>query len=176
MPDVVVGTAWLASGQSNMEFPLQAATGGETEIAHSRNPRLRQFHVEKAVRFEPADDCHGKWVLAAPETAGDFTAVGYYFGKRLQAALDRPVGIINASWGGTFSEAWTSIDAINRAESLGEAEEARRKARAEYPGPETGFRNRIRRMAAGEPPRRQALAPAPSFLPANKFLPHDGPA
>jgi len=137
--DVVVGAVWLASGQSNMEFMLKTSSGADDEIAKSRNPHLRQFRVEKAARLKLADDCKGKWVLAGPETAGDFTAIGYYFGKRLHETLKMPVGIINASWGGTFSEAWTSMDAINQVETLKIAEEARRKLLAEYPAKKKAF-------------------------------------
>lgn len=137
--DVVVGNVWLASGQSNMEFVLKASAGGDQEIARSANPHLRQFKVEKVARAQPADDCKGQWVLAGPETSADFTAVGYYFGQRLQAELHLPVGIINASWGGTFSEAWTSLEAINRVASLKAAEERRRKIMAEYPGRQRAF-------------------------------------
>jgi sialate O-acetylesterase len=139
VPDVVVGVVWLASGQSNMEFSLKAASGGEDEIARPENPGLRQFRVEKAARSQPACDCKGKWVIAGPKTAGDFTAVGYYFGKRLQETLKAPVGIINASWGGTFSEAWTSIDGINQVEDLKKAEQLRRKLLAEYPAKRKAF-------------------------------------
>lgn len=137
--DVVVGTVWLASGQSNMEFSLQAAAGGEKEIAQAANPLLRQFHVKKVACPTPADDCVGTWTIASPETAGDFTAVGYYFGKRLQQELKIPVGIINASWGGTYSEAWTSIEGLNQVDSLRTTVELRRKTMAEYPAKKRAF-------------------------------------
>ena len=143
IPDVVVGAVWLASGQSNMEFLLKASADAEDEIARSRNPQLRQFRVEKAARPQPAEDCKGKWMLAGPETAGEFTAIGYYFGKRLQETLKVPVGIINASWGGTFSEAWTSRDAINRIERFKQSEAGRRKILNEYPGKKTTFVTRF---------------------------------
>src|SRR5208283_2388281 len=61
--DVVVGTVWLASGQSNMELPLQATTGAEREIAGSANYLLRQFRVEKVSGPQPLDDCKGRWVI-----------------------------------------------------------------------------------------------------------------
>jgi sialate O-acetylesterase len=133
IPDVAVGAVWLASGQSNMERILKVTANAPKVIAKSSNALLRQFRVEKAARPTPADDCKGRWTVAGPETAGDFTAVGYYFGKQLQEVLTTPVGIINASWGGTFSEAWTSLEALNRVESLQAGEAARRKIVAEYP-------------------------------------------
>jgi sialate O-acetylesterase len=137
--DVVVGSVWLAAGQSNMEFLLKTASGAEREISQSANPLLRQFRAPKVVRPQPADDCRGAWTLAGPDAVGDFTAVGYYFGKRLQQTLGSPVGLVNASWGGTFSEAWTSMDAINSVENLKSAEEQRRKIMAEYPDKKQAF-------------------------------------
>jgi sialate O-acetylesterase len=139
--DVVVGSTWLAAGQSNMEFLLKTASGADEEIARSANPLLRQFRVAKVTRPEPADDCRGKWVQATPDTSGDFTAVGYYFGKRLQQSLKMPIGIVNVSIGGTFSEAWTSMDAINRVETLRAAEVERRRIMAEYPAKKQAFVN-----------------------------------
>lgn len=110
--DVLIGEVWLASGQSNMAFRLKAATDAEKEIAGSANFQLRQFEVARAEEANPAEDCKGVWVVAGPETVGAFSAVAYFFAKRLQGELQIPVGIINASVGGTPCEAWTSPEAI----------------------------------------------------------------
>lgn len=111
--DVVVGEVWVASGQSNMEWILTNTDDAQAEIAKSANPLLRQFAVKKATSAVPLDDCEGRWVSASPETAGAFTAVGYYFGKALQSELKVPVGLIHTSWGGTPSEAWTSEPSLD---------------------------------------------------------------
>ncbi|MEI6071647.1 MAG: sialate O-acetylesterase [Verrucomicrobiae bacterium] len=116
--DVVVGEVWVASGQSNMEFSLKEALGAPEEIAASANPMLRQFAVEKATSFEPLDQCKGYWAVAKPESAYLFSAVGYYFGKRLQKELQTPVGIINSCWWMTASEEWTSREALNTVPEL----------------------------------------------------------
>jgi sialate O-acetylesterase len=113
--DVVVGEVWVASGQSNMEFPMKGrgdAIGADQEIAGSANPMLRQFSVWKAVSFEPLDQCRGEWIVAGPDATGKFTAVGYFFGKKLQKELQTPVGILHSNWGGTPVEAWTSQGAL----------------------------------------------------------------
>lgn len=110
--DVVVGEVWVASGQSNMEFALKNVIGADEEIAASANPMLRQFLVQKATSFEPLDQCKGEWTVAGPETSARFTAVGYFFGKRLQKELHVPVGILSSNWGGTPVEAWTSQEAF----------------------------------------------------------------
>ena len=131
--DVVVGDVWLASGQSNMELPLRVTAGADAEIAASANPLLRQFLVKKAGATRPADDCEGHWTLAEPATSGDFTAVGYYFGKNLQQAHKGAVGIIHASNGGTLIEPWTPADAFERVDAFKDAAAAMRKTSKEYP-------------------------------------------
>ena len=110
--DVLVGEVWVGSGQSNMEFELKNCANAVEEILNSANPMLRQFKVAKQSSPEPQEDVKGEWVLASPETSGSFSAVAYYFAKKLQAELKVPVGILNTSWGGTPSEAWTSPEAI----------------------------------------------------------------
>ena len=130
--DVVIGAVWLASGQSNMEHKLKATLGAEQEIESSANPQLREFRVEKVMKAEPADDCSGHWVIAGPATSGAFSAVAYYFGKRLQDALQIPVGIIDASWSGTYSELWISHESIESVDSLRSGEAARQKLISEF--------------------------------------------
>jgi len=83
IPDVVVGQVWLASGQSNMALTLKETHGADAEIAHSANPLLRQFQVKNVAKDVPADDCVGTWMVASPQTTPEFTAIGYYFEKRL---------------------------------------------------------------------------------------------
>lgn len=117
--DVVVGEVWLASGQSNMEWPLAMSTGGEAEIDRARDPELRLFQVARAATFHdrPAD-VDARWALASPESAEQFSAVAYHFARELRAALGRPVGVVHSSWGGTPAEAWTRREALAAAPSL----------------------------------------------------------
>lgn len=116
--DVLVGEVWLAAGQSNMEFPLLFTTGADREIAESADPALREFRVARNASDSPAEDCKGEWVVAAPETSGKFSAVAYYFAKNLRKALGVPVGIVNASVGGTPIEVWTSPAALDTVPEL----------------------------------------------------------
>jgi len=110
--DVVVGEVWLASGQSNMEWPLVNTIDAGKEVAASANPLLRLFSVTKAEAAVPVKGYQGKWVVAGPQTVAGFSAVGYYFGKFLQQGLKAPVGIVLSAWGGTPSETWTSKEAL----------------------------------------------------------------
>lgn len=139
--DVVVGEVWVASGQSNMEWVLKNTTDAEKEIAGSANPLLRQFLVKKNASPELLDDTEGRWVAASPETSGDFTAVGYFFGKKLQSELKVPVGLLNTSWGGTPSEAWTSTQALESVPDLASSSKRIREAVEQYPKEKAAFVN-----------------------------------
>jgi len=121
--DILVGEVWIASGQSNMGMLLKNTKGAEEEIAGSANPQLRQYLVKRLATPVPQDDTEGSWVSASPETSGEFTAAGYYFGRMLQRELKVPVGLVNTSWGGTPSEAWTSMEAIDSVPGLKERRE-----------------------------------------------------
>lgn len=133
LKDVVVGEVWVASGQSNMEWSLKNTLDAEKEIPQSANPLLRQFLVKKNPSREALDDTEGCWVAASPETSGGFSAVGYFFARKLQSDLKVPVGLIHTSWGGTPSEAWTSVEAIDSVPDLKAARERLWTALKEYP-------------------------------------------
>jgi sialate O-acetylesterase len=114
--DVVVGEVWVASGQSNMEWSMAQSFQPEADIAASSNPNLRLFTVTKRRSAEPKldlDYAPHAWAVASPDTVKRFSAVGYYFGRDLVAALpDVPVGMIHTSWGGSPAEAWMSVAAL----------------------------------------------------------------
>ena len=116
--DILFGEVWVASGQSNMEFPLSRAANAVAEIAAARFPRMRLFTVAKATSREPLDNVRGEWTECSPETVTDFSAVAYFFGREVHRALDVPVGLIHSSWGGTPAEAWTSRGALTAEASL----------------------------------------------------------
>ena len=106
--DVVVGEVWICSGQSNMEFSLRGTNNAEAEAAAARFPLIRHFKVEQAMAPTPAADVKGSWTVCSPETAPHFTAVGYFFARKIHARLGVPIGLLNTSWGGTPVEAWMS--------------------------------------------------------------------
>ena len=116
--DVLVGEVWLCSGQSNMEWMLSGADDIAVEIARPANPRLRQFTVKRSSAWTPRDDCEGSWLGAAPSTVASFSAVAYHFGRKIQEETGVPVGVINASWGGTPIEFWLSERAVAREPEL----------------------------------------------------------
>ncbi|TSA36777.1 MAG: acetyl esterase, partial [Verrucomicrobiaceae bacterium] len=139
LADVVVGEVWVASGQSNMEWVLANTTGAAEEIVQSANPMLRQFLVKKNATCDVQDDTEGAWVAASPQTSGAFSAAGYYFAKKLQNELKVPVGLVHTSWGGTPSEAWTSVEAIDSIPGLKASRERDWAVVKEYPGQKSAF-------------------------------------
>ncbi|WP_129715397.1 sialate O-acetylesterase [Pedobacter sp. SYP-B3415] len=114
LSDVMIGEVWLCSGQSNMEWSFNH---GEKDIAAElslpANGNIRFFHVPKTGSAHLQDDVKGQWTIAGPETLKSFSAVAYFFGKRLQKQLNVPIGLVNASWGGTPAEAWTPAALVN---------------------------------------------------------------
>ena len=106
--DVVVGEVWLASGQSNMEWGLGSSPKlFDVERTKPANPLIRHLRVEHVGADVPATKVpHSGWQSATPETIGGFSAVGYFFAQSISEKLGVPVGIINASWGGTAIESW----------------------------------------------------------------------
>ncbi len=112
LENVMLGEVWVCSGQSNMEWPLRRAESAPSEIPAAHHPDIRLFQVEKHIASRPKDDVTGAWSVCSPSSAAGFSAVGYFFGKYLHESLDVPVGLINTSWGGTLSEAWTSQEML----------------------------------------------------------------
>lgn len=113
LKNILIGEVWLCSGQSNMEWVVSNSMNAEEEIAKANYPQIRAFNVVKDMSFDPKSDLNGKWEICSPESVGDFSAVGYFFARKLYQELDIPIGIINSSWGGTDIETWTSHDSFS---------------------------------------------------------------
>jgi len=110
--DVLLGEVWVASGQSNMVWPVRRSNDSEAEISSADFPRLRLFKVKLRVSDEPLDDVEGAWQAATPQSVADFSAVGYFFGRELHQELGVPFGIIQTAWGGTPAQSWTSRERL----------------------------------------------------------------
>lgn len=119
--DVVVGEVWICSGQSNMAFGLGNAEGAQKDIEVADLPGLRLFQAFNITSSSPKNDLRGRaWTVCSSQTAGGWTAVGFYFGRRLVAELGVPVGLISAAWGGTRIEPWTPMEAFDTVPELSE--------------------------------------------------------
>jgi sialate O-acetylesterase len=112
--NVLVGEVWVCSGQSNMEWSVNACDKTDKEYATSapHNPMLRMFTVKKNPQLTPQTETSGTWTDAEPKTVGGFSAAGYFFGRNLQENMKVPVGLIHTSWGGTRIETWMSAEAL----------------------------------------------------------------
>jgi len=132
--DVLVGEVWICSGQSNMEWSLGSTTNAAQELAAAEQPQLRMFTVAHNPALTPQSGCRGTWIVCAPKTAGGFSAVGYFFARELLENLKVPVGMINASYGGTRAEAWTSLPGLQTLPSFRTKAEQFEHARDVGPG------------------------------------------
>ena len=119
--DVMIGEVWICSGQSNMEWSGNSATDAKEDMPNANIPGIRLFHVNKSGSDDPQIHGEGQWQLCTPETMKGFSAVGYFFGKKLHADLNVPIGLINVSWGGTPAEVWTPKDKVENDPELKES-------------------------------------------------------
>lgn len=117
--DILVGDVWVASGQSNMEFPMTGLLNASAEIAGAQYPKIRIFKVEHRPSDYPRSDVPAKtWALCTPESVADSSAVAYYFARDLYQKLNVPIGLMESFWGGTAAESWTSLHTLSADASL----------------------------------------------------------
>jgi sialate O-acetylesterase len=114
--DVLVGDVWLCGGQSNMEMGLGQARNGSEEVRAADYPKIRLFVVKQQIARQPAAVPQGTWKICSPKNVGEgwngFSAVAYFFGRRLQRDIDVPIGLVEDCSGGTPAEAWTSAETL----------------------------------------------------------------
>ncbi|MFT5468416.1 MAG: sialate O-acetylesterase [Verrucomicrobiales bacterium] len=121
LTDILIGEVWICSGQSNMEWALKSTEKGAEEIPKANHPQIRLYNVQGHInKPEAQEDAPGEWAASSPESVPEFSAVGYYFGKALQAELDVPIGLIGSNWGGTQIEPWTPKVGLEQVDSLKE--------------------------------------------------------
>ncbi len=112
--DILVGDVWVASGQSNMEFPMAELVNAQTEIAAAQYPKIRIFMVKHKPADYPLENVESKgWSACTPETVADSSAVAYFFARHLQQKLGVPIGLVESFWGGTAAESWTSLRGLS---------------------------------------------------------------
>ncbi|MDU1889910.1 MAG: sialate O-acetylesterase [Dysgonomonas sp.] len=144
--NILIGDVWICSGQSNMEWTVSNVNNADEEIKAANYPLIRSFNVTKNMSFVPLNNLEGAWEVCSPNTVSNFTAVGYFFARKLNQELNIPIGIINSSWGGTDIETWISQDSfqslsetfqkryqgIARIDNLNDYAEENNKARTAY--------------------------------------------
>ncbi|MEZ6092459.1 MAG: sialate O-acetylesterase, partial [Pirellulaceae bacterium] len=117
--DVLVGEVWLCSGQSNMQWSVSQSNNADLETLTANFPNIRLISVPRVGTQEEQDDFQGEWRQCSTETVGDFSAVGYFFGRQLHQSLGVPIGLIDNSWGGSACEAWVRRDLLQADEAYG---------------------------------------------------------
>ena len=119
--DILIGDVWFCSGQSNMVHQMKLHNVRyAAEVSHAHYPEIRQFWIPTLTDLQgPRDDLpSGYWKSANPEDVLDFSAVAFFFAEKLYQKYHVPIGIINASVGGTPIEAWTSEDGLKTFPSI----------------------------------------------------------
>jgi sialate O-acetylesterase len=159
--NVLVGEVWVCSGQSNMEWKVSISNNAKDEIAAADFPKIRHFEVTKKVAAEPLADVSGSWKICTPQTAGGFTAVGYFFGRELHKTLNVPVGLIHTSWGGTPAESWTSKGTLEADPELKVMLDNWAKQEANYPQAKEGFAKVLDKWKADSEKAKAENKPVP---------------
>ena len=180
LDDVLSGDVWFASGQSNMEMPLKGFPGNavlknsEAEIRGANQPNIRLLFVPHNASDYPLDDVDQSWTMCTPETATNFSAVAYFFGRDLVEKEHVPIGLIDSTWGGTPGEAWVSLDGLSSDASLMGAFRSwadMTKTQADVPAMRKAEKSDdAAARAANRPPPNHAWHPDPrSWAPAGLY-------
>lgn len=151
--NVLIGEVWICSGQSNMDFKLAKDPAAkwqkgiftqEEELKDTDYPSIRLFKIAQKLSPEKElDDCEGQWVIAYAKTAGDFSAVGFLFGRNIYKEIKQPVGLIQASWGSTHAESWTKRDVIDNDTVYNSVLTQQAKEAAEYPALQSEYKQKF---------------------------------
>ena len=122
--DILIGEVWMCTGQSNMEMPVYSENAfwqtlnAKQELKKAKHPNIRLFNSFQTRRLAPEGPLEDEnpdnpgWLPCDAKTVADFSACGYFFGRKLNEDLNIPIGLINTAWGGTRVEAWISDQAL----------------------------------------------------------------
>jgi sialate O-acetylesterase len=131
--DILIGEVWICSGQSNMQWTVNAANDPDLEKLAAHNPNLRMINFPRIGSQEPLwEHKDSSWKLTTPDTVGEFSAVGYFFGRQIQQTIDVPVGLINNAWGGSHCEAWINREILKADSRFQPLMDSWTKAEAEF--------------------------------------------
>lgn len=158
LTDVMVGEVWLCSGQSNMEMfidnyrgPRPVVNWQEELATSSKYPNIRVYQVPKATSDTPvATIPNGSWQVSSPQSVGPFSAVGFFFARKLADELHVPIGMIHPSWGGTEVELWTSEPGLRALPELGNKIDAYRKNAVENVSRTAAYQEEMKKFVPSE--------------------------
>ncbi|MGV6946741.1 sialate O-acetylesterase [Sphingobacterium kyonggiense] len=113
LKNILVGEVWLVSGQSNMQWSAEQNLKQMKDILPSiANDKIRLLQISNIASQSEQENIFDSWQLCDSSSAGSFSAIGYFFGKKLHDELNIPIGIINSSWGGSSAEYWTPSEVV----------------------------------------------------------------
>ena len=112
LDDVLVGEVWICSGQSNMQWSVDQANNPDLEKLTANFPLIRLISVPQVGTQEPQFTFQGQWEVCTPQNVGQFSAVGFFFGRQLFQTLNVPIGLIDDAWGGSACEAWINRESL----------------------------------------------------------------
>lgn len=177
--DVLVGEVWLGSGQSNMQWSIAQSRKEDQDAAAAAGsiPLLRLYGVPTSLSHSRKETVNASWAPANAETSRNFSAVGYFFGKKLTEELKVPVGIIHSSWGGSRIEPWWAeegLDGIPELEDLKTHRLARSPGFPAYDAPYRTYIETVKNWAneAGKAMDAGAASPDMPAEPAKLALGH----
>ncbi len=129
LENILIGDVWVLGGQSNMEFPLDRIENGQLEIVSARYPNIRVLTVpaaegpDRQLGFPRLHEWSswfgqhyrkGDWDVCSPEVVRELSAIGYVFARRVHMSSQVPIGVIDASRGGTTVETWTPESVLRK--------------------------------------------------------------
>ncbi|MEN8661000.1 MAG: sialate O-acetylesterase [Lentimonas sp.] len=114
LENVLSGEVWICSGQSNMQWKLRGfgVDHWKEDVEKAKFPNIRLCQVSQVIALEGQSTVGAKWSTCTPQSAINFSAVGYFFGRELYEELNVPIGLISVNWGGSSAEAWVAQDTL----------------------------------------------------------------
>ena len=131
--NVLVGEVWIGSGQSNMQWSLNNSTEPWNTIREADFPNIRLITVPNVSRTTPQENFNGQWTPCTPQNVPGFSAVLFYFGRKLHQDLNVPVGLIHCSWGGSSCESWMNYDVVAKNPDFAQIIQRRTNREVEQP-------------------------------------------
>lgn len=174
--DVLIGEVWICSGQSNMQWAMQRFPATREAMASAADDQLRILQIPRVASRHPQKSANASWAHAGPDTLGNFSAVGYGFGRHLRKTTGVPVGLVHSSWGGTRAEAWTREVTLQKHAELRPILDRWEQTYARYPNAKAQHDEALvewqakaatARAAGAKPPRR----PGAPVDPDNRHAP-----
>ena len=169
--DVLIGEVWVCSGQSNMQWSVNQANDPDLEKAAAKFPLIRFVSVPQVGVQEPQWNFKGAWHTCSPETVGEFSAVGYFFGRQLHQTLGVPIGLIDNAWGGSAAEAWVKRDKLAAHPVLNVLHEKWQKEEANLENAKAAFEKKMAEWTAAATKAKAEGKPEPGGKPAPRQHP-----